>query len=98
MIKLFAVALTASLFGGSAAQAACGGSCCAQAAPCCTSGAPAAPADEHSNMNMPSAKAPQATRSFSYQPGASYGATRAMNRQGWNSGARGATSKALGNY
>lgn len=95
MFKLFALALTASLLGASAttAQAGCGRSCCAQPAPCCAS---AAAADEHANMNM--SQAPQSVRSFSYQPGTGYGATRSMGSQGWNSGTRGAASKILGNY
>ena len=105
MSKLFALAVVASLFVASTAQAASHGSCCAPAAACCSqaepscaSGSPAAAADEHSNMNMPSAKAPQSTRSFSYQPSTGYSAPRTMSRPGWNSGVRGAASKALGNY
>jgi hypothetical protein len=49
-------------------------------------------------MNMPAARAPQGTRSFSYQPSTGYAPARGTNRQGWNSGVRGAASKALGNY
>lgn len=94
MFKSISVSLLTLLFGATtAAQAACGNSCCTQAAPCCTSGAPAAPADEQASMQMPMTKAPQSTRSFSYQPSNGY---RATPSQGWNG--RGAASKALGNY
>jgi hypothetical protein len=99
MLKSITLSLLTVLFGATAvAQARCGNSCCAQAAPCCSSGAPAAPADEHSNMPMPTAKAPQATRSFSYQPSTGYSPARGMSQQGRKSGVRDATSKSLGNY
>jgi hypothetical protein len=99
VLKSITFSLMAVLFGATAAaQAAYNGSCCTEAATCCTSGAPAPPADEHSNMNMPTARAPQGTRSFSYQPSTGYAPARGTSRQGWNSGVRGAASKALGNY
>jgi hypothetical protein len=100
MSKLIAIALTASLFvvSTATAQAAGRGSCCTQAAASCTSAAPAAPAHDHANMTAPTAKAPQATRSYSYQPSQTYRAPRSMRSQGWNSGIRGADSKVLGNY
>lgn len=100
MSKLFAIALTATVFGASAAtaQAACNGSCCAPAASCCTTAVPAAPTHDHANMSAPTARAPQATRSFSYQPSPVYRAPRSMRSQGLNSGVRGAGSKVLGNY
>lgn len=98
MSKLFALTLAASLIGGSAATAqACGGSCCAQAASCSMPAAQAAPAQDHSQMDM--SRAPQTTRrSYSYQPGTIY-APRMMRSQGRSfSGVRGADSKVLGNY
>ncbi len=97
MSKLFAFAIVAAMFAASTATAQAAGRrcCCAPTAACCASAAPAAAADQHADMNV--AKAPQSTRSFSYQPGTGYGATRAMRSQGWNSGVRDATSKVLGN-
>ena len=76
----------------------CNGSNCTLGETSC-SAATAAPANEHSNMNMPTASAPQGTRSYSYQPSSDYTTpSRRAARPGWNSGVRGATSKALGNY
>jgi hypothetical protein len=49
-------------------------------------------------MNMPTAKAPQSTRSFSYQPSTRVYRSPMTRSRGWNSGTRGAGSKALGNY
>jgi hypothetical protein len=96
MLKSIALSLVAVLFGAtSAAQAACNGSCCTQAEPSCMA---AAPAHEHSNMNMPTTRAPQGTRSFSYEPSTRYAPARGTSRPGWNSGIRGASAKALGNY
>ena len=97
MLKSIAFSLMTVVFGATAvAQAACGNSCCTQAAPCCTSGAPAAPAEEHSDMPMPMTKAPQSTRSFSYQASNGYRSAIPGRSHGFN--VRGATSKALGNY
>ena len=95
MTKLFALALVASMFGASAAtaQAGCNGSC--NATTSCAS-APAAPAAEHANMDT--AKAPQSTRSFSYQPSRGVYRSPMTRSRGWSSGTRGAGSKVLGNY
>lgn len=97
MLKTTAFSLAIVLFGAAAtAKAGCNGSHCA-AEPSCAATAQAAPADEHSNMPMPSARAPQGTRSFSYQPSTGYSAPRATRSQGWTA-VRGAASKASGNY
>jgi hypothetical protein len=100
MSKLFVFAIAASMFGAAAAtaQACCGGCSTQAAASSCTSAAPAAPTDEHSKMDMPMSKAPQAMRRYSYQSPTGYGAMRAANQQRLSSGVRGASSKALGNF
>ena len=99
MLKSLAFSVMTVLFGATtvAHAGACNGSCCTTAEPSCCA-APAAPANEHSNMNMPAARAPQGTRSFSYQPSTDNTPARRTSRPGWNSGVRGAASKALGNY
>jgi hypothetical protein len=98
MSKLFAFAVVASLFAVSTATAQAAGrrSCCAPAAACCAAAAPATAAVQHADANV--AKAPQATRSFSYQPSTDFGSARGMSRQGWTAGTRDATAKVLGNY
>ena len=97
MLRTIILSLLTVLFGATAvAHAACGTSCCTQATASCTAGAPAAPADEHSNMQMPMTKASQSTRSYSYQPSNGYRSASPGRSQGLN--VRGAASKALGNY
>lgn len=100
MLKSLVFSMMTVLFGATAVAhaGACNGSYCTQAEPSCMSAAPTASADEHSNMNMPAARAPQTTRSFSYQPSTDYSPARRTSRPGWNSGIRGASAKALGNY
>lgn len=97
MLKSLAFSMMTVLFGATAVAYAdtCNGPCCTQAAPSCTSAAPTAPAAEHS---MPAARAPQGTRSFSYQPSADYAPGRRASRPSLNSGVRSAASKALGSY
>lgn len=97
MLKSLALSMMTVLFGATAVAYAdtCNGQCCTQAAPSCMSAAPTA---EHSDMNMPAARAPQGTRSFSYQPSTDYAPGRRTSRPSLNSGVRGAASKALGSY
>lgn len=100
MLKALAFSVMTVLFGATAVAYAgtCNGPCCTQAAPSCMSAAPTAPAAEHADMNMPAARAPQGTRSFSYQPSTDYAPGRRTSRPSLNSGVRGAASKALGSY
>lgn len=99
MMKTLVFAAAAALFIFTAsAQAACNGSCSSEGIACQSPGVQGAPAHDHSNMNMPAARIPQTTRSFSYQPSTRYAPARGMSRPGWNAGTRGAASKVLGNY
>lgn len=99
MLKTLSFAAAAVLFVVTAsAQADCNASCSPQGCASPSAGVQPAPAHDHSNTNMPAARAPQTTRSFSYQPSTRYAPARGMSRPGWNGGTRGAASKVLGNY
>lgn len=97
MSKLLTLSLMTVLLGTSAAaaEAGCNSSCAMACQPTCAAATP----QDMAQMQQTTARAPQATRSFSYQPSPT-GTYRAMPRsRGRNSfGPRGATSKLLGNY
>jgi hypothetical protein len=100
MLKTAAFSLLTVLLGTASIAYAgtCNGSHCTVSEPgCCAP--PAAPAHEHAATNVPTAKAPQSTRSYSYQPSRSYSTpTRRAARPGRSSGIRGADAKILGSY
>lgn len=105
MSKFFALALVASALlasvneaNGGRHKSCCSPTPCCAAAPCCTAtpAAPSAAATEPSKSEM--AQAPQATRSFSYQPSTNYASPRAMTGSRANWGVRDAASKANGSY